>query len=115
MIRRKVIMIALFRTQTGDVIEFVVGIVTHDSTFKKAQCSQIAAQYNGSRAALQCCAKRGQNAPTKGTAQAAKRSNPNNCANRELVCTLLTDLCGKPTVAAVNTARSDNAMPGYWR
>jgi hypothetical protein len=88
LIRRSVIVIALISTQAGHVIEFVVGIVTHGSTFKKAQgkepvglnavllrksptgSKQIAAQYNGSRAALQCCAIPVQRAPTKSKPQA---------------------------------------------
>src|SRR3990167_7888522 len=83
-----VIVIAVVSPQAGHVIEFVVGIVTHWSTFKKARgeepvgfntallrksptgSMQIAAQYNGSRAALQCRAMPVRNAPTKGTALA---------------------------------------------
>ena len=86
MIGRIVIVITLFSPQAGHVIEFVMGIVTHGSTFKRARgkepvglnavllrksptgSKQISAQYNGSRAALQCRAKPGRYAPTKGTA-----------------------------------------------
>jgi hypothetical protein len=76
MIRRIVIVIALVSPQAGHVVEFVVGIVTHGSTFRKRSDEQIAAQYNGSHAALQCRARPGQNAPTKGTTPAIDPLQP---------------------------------------